>query len=467
MKTTFTQKQKFLMMFILLLGSFLTTLAETLLNNALPAIMSEMRVTQLSAQWLSTGYFLVAGITMPTAAYFTNRVNLKPLFVSIMSIFLLGLIISATANSFLVLLIGRMVQAISVGISMPLVQNVLTLIFPVEKRGFILGIAGVVISLGPAVGPTLSGVIVDHYSWRMLFIFLIPVAVLALLLGNFFIKNITPTKPDKLDVPSVLMSTVGFGSLLYGFSNIGVSTNFNSMVLVTIVLGLVIVGFFVYRQLHIEHPLLELRVFLAPSFRKVIVLASLAAISLMGPELIVPLYNQNIRGLDATTSGLTLLIGALLMAVISLISGKLYDLFGIKKLAYYGFGLAIMASIPMLWFNQTTSPIWIAIVYAIRISSLTLVYMPISVLGLNALPQKYVVYGSTIIVTIQQLATSLGTALLVAITAWGSKFGLRHGLVGKAADTVGYKWAFIVTLVITILCLIVSFKVKNRTKVEI
>lgn len=464
METGIKQRQRVLMMSILLLGSFLTTLAETLLNNALPVIMTEMNVTQMTAQWLSTGYFLIAGITMPTAAFFTNRVQLKPLFIGIMSIFLVGLIISATANSFLVLLIGRMIQAISVGISMPLIQNVLTLIFPVEKRGFTLGIAGVVISLGPAVGPTLSGFIVDHYSWRMLFIFLIPIATLALILGLVFVKNITPTKSDHLDIPSLILSTLGFGTLLYGFSNIG---SLNWTILIMIISGLVLIGIFIYRQLHIVDPLLELRVFLAPSFRKVAVLATISAIALMGPELIVPLYNQNVRGLDAMTSGLTLLVGALLMAVISLVSGKLFDKSGIKKLAYYGFGIASLMTLPMIWFNDQTSPLWIAIVYAIRISALTLVYMPTSVLGLNSLPQKYVVYGSTIIVTIQQLATSLGTALLVAITGWGSKFALAQGKSMKLATAMGYHWAFILTLVITGLCLVLSLRLKNKTTIEI
>lgn len=183
--TATQRRQQIVMMAVLLTGSFITTLAETLMNTALPTIMRELNVTQMTAQWLSTGYMLVAGIMMPTAAYFTNRIKLRPLFVTIMSTFLVGLIISATANSFTVLFIGRLIQALAVGISMPLVQNVITIISPINQRGLMLGITGVVINLGPAVGPTLSGYLVDHYSWRMLFIFLIPLAAVALLLGIF------------------------------------------------------------------------------------------------------------------------------------------------------------------------------------------------------------------------------------------------------------------------------------------
>lgn len=187
--TATQRRQQIVMMAVLLTGSFITTLAETLMNTALPTIMRELNVTQMTAQWLSTGYMLVAGIMMPTAAYFTNRIKLRPLFVTIMSTFLVGLIISATANSFTVLFIGRLIQALAVGISMPLVQNVITIISPINQRGLMLGITGVVINLGPAVGPTLSGYLVDHYSWRMLFIFLIPLAAVALLLGIFLIKQ--------------------------------------------------------------------------------------------------------------------------------------------------------------------------------------------------------------------------------------------------------------------------------------
>lgn len=465
--TATQRRQQIVMMAVLLTGSFITTLAETLMNTALPTIMRELNVTQMTAQWLSTGYMLVAGIMMPTAAYFTNRIKLRPLFVTIMSTFLVGLIISATANSFTVLFIGRLIQALAVGISLPLVQNVITIISPINQRGLMLGITGVVINLGPAVGPTLSGYLVDHYSWRMLFIFLIPLAAVALLLGIFLIKNITPTRHDRLDVPSLILSTAGFGALLYGFSNIGVTGHLDGRSLLCIVLGALIIAAFIYRQLHLTQPLLELRVFLAPSFRKVAVLALLSAIALMGPELIIPLFNQNIRGLTALVSGLTLLPGALLMALLSLVSGRIYDQIGIKKLAYLGFGLAVLTTIPFIYFGTATAPGIICLTYALRISGLTLVYMPIIVYGLNALPAAYVVHGSTLIVTIRQLASSLGTALMVATITLGRNAGLQQGLSSKVANAQGYRWTFILTLIVTALCLLWSLLLKNKTTVEL
>ncbi|MDV7720325.1 DHA2 family efflux MFS transporter permease subunit [Pediococcus ethanolidurans] len=440
-----------IMVFVLLLGSFLSALAETFLNNALPTIMAEVHVSQTTAQWLSTGYLLVAGIMMPTAAYFTNRIKLKPLFLGTISIFLSGLIISATAQSFTILLLGRLIQAASVGVSMPLVQNVLTLIFPAEKRGIALGIGGIVINLGPAIGPTLSGIIVTHWSWRMLFIALIPIACLVLVLGIFTIGNVTDTRSDHLDMPSLIMSIFGFGGLLFGLSQIGVSGNLDVTSLFEILSGLLVISLFCKRQLSLKHPLLELRVFTAPSFRKVALLAVLTNIALMGPELVIPLYNQTIRGTNAMTSGLLMLPGTILMAILSPLSGKLYDRFGIKRLVSVGFTATFFATIPMIFFDASTSLNTIAFLYAIRSAGLTLVFMPLTTSGLNALPHSYLVYGSTMIVTLQQLASSLGTAALVTAIKLGH----------------GFQWAFTLVLIIGAFCLIISATLKNKTVTEI
>lgn len=456
-----------LMVTVLLLGGFITSFSETLLNNALPTIMREVHVSQMTAQWLSTGYLLAAGIMMPVAAYFTNRFRLRPLFIGLMLVFLLGTVTAVTASSFAQLFIGRIIQALSVGISMPLTQNVISLLFPPEQRGIALGLAGVVINLGPAMGPTISGYIVDHYSWRMLFIILIPLALLVILLGLVFVKNVTKTVADSVDTLSVVYSSLGLGSLLYGLSLVGVDGGVSLTAIITVVVGVAVLVLFVRRQFRLTKPLLELRAFKAASFSKVVVVALFSAISLMGPELIVPLYNQNIHGLTAMTSGLLLLPGALLMAILSPISGKLYDLFGIKALAYVGYGLTLIATIPMLWFDRQTSLLTIILSYAARVAGLTLVYMQVNVNGLNALPKDYVVHGSTIIVTIQQVASSFGTALLVAIVSFVQR---RQGMRGVPADTataMGYHWAFIVVFIISAICLLGSLLLKNKTTPEV
>lgn len=343
-----------LLVFTILLGGFLSTLTETILNNALPTIMKAFNISQSVSQWLSTGYILVVGIMMPTAAYFFNRVPLKPLFITTLFIFLIGTIIAATAKNFEILMLGRIVQAISVGISMPLVQNVLTLVYPPNERGAALGLAAIVIILGPAIGPTLSGWIVNHYPWEWIFIVLIPITVLVIVLSFFTVENVNQTKPTKLSWLSLMLSTIGFGLLLYGFSNIGIIAGINTSTTIILIVGLLTTIGFIVLQLKLKNPLLEMRVFKSPSFTKTTILASLINVAMLGTELIVPLYLQDVRGMSAFISGLMLLPGAILMAIVAPIAGRLLDSYGIKMISFIGFSVLTLATIPMIWFNERT-----------------------------------------------------------------------------------------------------------------
>lgn len=466
MKQSISTRSKIALMATLLIGSFVTTFAETLLNNALPTIARELNVAQTSTQWLSTGYMLVAGIVMPTAAFFTNRFKLRPLFLTTMSIFLLGLLLSVTAPNFTLLLIGRLIQGIAVGISMPLAQNVLTLIFPKNKRGLAMGIAGIVINLGPALGPTISGLVVDHYSWRMLFLILIPLVLLALVCGILFVKNITPNRLDTLDVPSLISAMLGFGMLLFSLSELSTTGTINITFVLTFILSIFVIIYFCHRQFHVKQPLLDLHVFASPAFRLTILLAVLTSVAVMAPELIVPLFSQNVARLDPALSGLMLFPCAALTAVFSPISGRIYDKIGIRKLALGGLTLAVLMTIPMAFYNAQTNPGLITVFYAFRGIGITLVYMPVTVYGLNALSTDYLVHGSTIIVTTQQLASSLGTALAVAITTIGTLFTMQQGTIKRVATVAGYHWAFIFTLTVTTLALCFAWFLKNKAPIK-
>ncbi|KRL82825.1 MDR family MFS transporter [Lactobacillus ultunensis] len=451
-----------LLVFTILLGGFLSTLTETILNNALPTIMQAFNISQSVSQWLSTGYILVVGIMMPTAAYFFNRVPLRTLFITTLFIFLMGTIIASTAQTFEWLLAGRIIQAISVGISMPLTQNVLTLVYPPSQRGAALGLAAIVIILGPAIGPTLSGWIVNHYPWEWIFIILLPLTVLAIILSFFTVKNINQPKPTKLSWSSLLLSTVGFGLLLYGFSNIGVIAGINTFTLIILIIGLIVTAAFIILQLKLKKPLLQMRVFKSPSFTKTTILASLINVAMLGTELIVPLYLQDVRGVSAFISGLLLLPGAILMAIVAPIAGRLLDLHGIKGLSFIGFGILTLATIPMIWFNDRTSLPWIVFLYAIRMGAISLVMMPVTTSGINALPERLIVHGNSVVATFRQIASSLGTAGLVTVAAVISN-GHTHGVQLMH----GYQGAFAVAALVSLICLIISFTLRNRTKPEL
>lgn len=462
-----SRQNKILMVITLLSGSFITAFSETLLNNGLPTIMAEVHVSEMTVQWLSTGYMLAAGITMPLAAYLTNSVKLRTLFTTTMTIFLAGTVISALAPNFTLLLIGRLVEGIAVGVNMPLIPNVLALIFSPRHRGTVMGLAGIIINFGPAAGPTVSGIVVDYFSWRMLFIILIPICILVLIATQLFVKNVIPSKPSSLDIPSVLTSMVGLAILLYSLGRVGETGRLDWLTMALQVVGIAVMIFFVKRQLKLKKPLLEMRVFKAPSFRLGAILALLNTSSLMATELMLPLFNQNILKVSPTVSGLMLIPSALVMMVASPIAGRLYDQIGIKKVAFIGFGIGLLATIPMSFYSSTTSVFTITALYALRCGGLNLAYSPVSVYGLNALSQEYVVFGNTLMVNMNQIADAFANAMAATLQSLGQKHGLTHHLSTSVATLQGFHWSFWSIAILNIIAFCLLVKLKNRSTVEL
>ncbi|MCH3906325.1 MAG: DHA2 family efflux MFS transporter permease subunit [Lactobacillus sp.] len=462
-----TKRQKFWMVFTLLLGSFTTAFSETLLNNGLPTIMREVGVSEMIVQWLSTGYMLIAGMTMPLAAYLLNSFKLKHLFTATMSIFLLGTMIAACAPNFPILLLGRLIEGIAVGVNMPLIPSVLSLIFPANQRGTVMGLSGIIINIGPAIGPTISGIVVDHYSRRMLFIILIPVSLVIIIATQFAVKNVVRAKTDQLDWVSVFTATGGLGLLLYSLGRIGQTGRFSWQIGLMQVAGLIIVALFVRRQFKLDKPLLEMRVYQAPSFRLGALLALLNTSSLMATELMLPLFNQNILKVTPTVSGLMLIPSAVVMAIVSPIAGRLYDEIGIKKIAVIGMGLGLVATAPMIWYSAQTSAGTVTIMYALRCGALNLAYAPLTVYALNSLPKKYVVFGSTLIVNMNQIADAFANAMAATMQSLGKKSGLARGLSSLAANSLGYHWSFAAICVLNLLGFILVFWLHNKSRVEI
>lgn len=343
--------QRNFMVIMMLLGAFLTLLAETFLNNALPTIMKELSVSQSTAQWLSTGYLMVAGLMIPISAWVFNRFDVKKTYLAMMTIFLVGTVTGYLAPNFTVLLVGRLIQAIAAGSLIPLIQNVVLVLYPAEQRGAAMGMTGIVVAFAPAIGPTLSGFLIDDFGWRALFLVLIPLTIVVLILGALFIQCVNTPAKDSLDGGSLLLSFAGFGSLLYSFSLVGNTGTVTVSAIVFLILGALLIGAFGFRQLRVAKPLLELRVFKNKAFTLTALLSAISNISMLGVELIMPLYLQNVHGVSALVSGLTMLPGALVMAVLNPISGKLYDRFGIFKLSLYGYSILAIGTLPMFFFN--------------------------------------------------------------------------------------------------------------------
>lgn len=401
---------------ILFTGAFVAIFNQTLLNIALPEIMADFGIEAATAQWLVTGYMLVNGILIPASAYFIQRFSNRSIFIVAMSLFSLGTLIAGLAPTFAFLLAGRLLQASGAALMMPLLMNVMLAAFPVEKRGTAMGYFGLVMVVAPAIGPTLSGFIVQNYDWRILFFIVLPVAMIPLLLGIFKLKNLTfQNREISLDKFSLVLSSLGFGGILYGFSSAGTMGWSNPVVYITIAVGVISLALFILRQLKLEEPLLEMRIYKYPMFALSSVISISLSMSMFSAMILMPIYIQTIKGISPINSGLLMLPGALIMGMMSPITGRLFDKWGAKVLAIPGLSLVVITTFLFSQLTLDTSYWQIMIIYSVRMLGIALVMMPVMTNGLNTLPMKAYPHGTAINNTLQQVSGAIGSAFLITL----------------------------------------------------
>ncbi|WP_404450581.1 DHA2 family efflux MFS transporter permease subunit [Virgibacillus necropolis] len=409
------KKPPYGMIAILFIGAFVAILNETLLNVALPAIMEEFDVKATAVQWLSTGYMLINGILIPASAFFIQRFSDKKLFIVAMSLFSAGTLLASLAPTFGVLLAARMIQASGSAIMMPLLMNVMLTAFPVEKRGSAMGLFGLVMITAPAIGPTLSGWLIEHYSWRMLFDIVLPIALITLALSIFKLKDLTPQRAIKLDVFSLILSSIGFGGLLYGFSSAGEKGWDSPVVYGTIIIGALALITFVLRQLRLEDPMLEFRIYKHPMFALSSAISIVIAVAMFSAMILMPIYVQTLRGISPMDSGLLMLPGAIVMGIMSPLTGKLFDKYGARTLAVIGLTITVITSYYFSQITMDTPYSSLVILYTFRMLGMSMVMMPVMTNGLNQLPAKDNPHGTAMNNTLQQVSGAIGSALLITV----------------------------------------------------
>ncbi|MEK4496078.1 DHA2 family efflux MFS transporter permease subunit [Ureibacillus sp. FSL W8-0352] len=477
------QRPPYLMIAVLFIGAFISFLNNTLMNVALPTIMQDFQISYATVQWLSNGYMLVSGVLIPASAFFITRFNTKPLFVVATSIFTLGTLLAAFSPNFGTLLAGRMVQAAGSSVMAPLLMNVMLVSFPIEKRGTAMGFFGLIMMAAPAIGPTLSGYIVEHYNWRILFTMILPFAVISVLLGLWKLENVIPTKKKSLDYFSIVLSTIGFGSLLYGFSTAGNKGWSDPVIITTIIIGIIGIVLFVLRQLKLESPFLSMEIFKAPSYTLSAIFSSVLGMGLTGGMILTPAYLQSVRHIEPMESGLMMLPGALVMAAMSPITGRLFDKFGPRVLAIIGMSIMTVTTYLLSHLEIDTSIIYIISVYTVRTIGISLVMMPVMTNGLNSLAPRLNPHGTAANNTIQQIAGSIGTAVLIAVmntkaTSVGEKMAAEAMQAGTFSEEVmasitqqalleGIELAFFVATCSTLIPLLLSFFLKRVTQPQI
>ncbi|EZS98793.1 hypothetical protein W648_01408 [Staphylococcus aureus VET0425R] len=484
----------------LLFGMFIAILNQTLLNVALPKINTEFNISASTGQWLMTGFMLVNGILIPITAYLFNKYSYRKLFLVALVLFTIGSLICAISMNFPIMMVGRVLQAIGAGVLMPLGSIVIITIYPPEKRGAAMGTMGIAMILAPAIGPTLSGYIVQNYHWNVMFYGMFIIGIIAILVGFVWFKLYQYTTNPKADIPGIIFSTIGFGALLYGFSEAG-NKGWGSVEIETMfAIGIIFIILFIIRELRMKAPMLNLEVLKFPTFTLTTVINMVVMLSLYGGMILLPIYLQNLRGFSALDSGLLLLPGSLIMGLLGPFAGKLLDTIGLKPLAIFGIAVMTYATWELTKLNMDTPYMTIMGIYVLRSFGMAFIMMPMVTAAINALPGRLASHGNAFLNTMRQLAGSIGTAILVTVmttqttqhlSAFGeeldktnpvvqdhmrelaSQYGGQEGamkvllqFVNKLATVEGINDAFIVATIFSVIALILCLFLQSNKKAK-
>ena len=461
-------------MLSLIIGAFFAILNETLLNIALVTLMEEFSISLTTVQWMATGFMLVMAIVIPISALLLQWYTTRQLFLATMIVFTVGTIISASAPTFAILLVGRLIQAVGTGLLMPIIFNVFLLIYPPHKRGKIMGLIGLVIMFAPAIGPTLSGVIVEYFGWRYLFIIVIPFALFSIAFGYKYLVNVSEVTKPKIDVLSIVFSTIGFGSIVYGFSSVGDSTNgfLSTNVLTAIIAGIIGIILFTLRQLKLEEPVMDLRVFKYPMFTHAVLMFLIIIMAMFASEIILPIYMQGPLALSAATAGLVLLPGAILNGVMSPFMGHLFDKFGPRVLMIPA-TLVLSGTMFMMSRLTTDTSLWVVIVgYILLMLAVSAIMMPAETNGLNQLPKRLYPHGTAVMSTLQPVAGAIGVSVFISIMNARQLNFLQQAeypndpMIIREAAVAGVELVYFIAFVMSIVAVILAFTVYRAVPSE-
>ncbi|MBV2366816.1 MDR family MFS transporter [Streptomonospora nanhaiensis] len=453
---------------LLLIAAFVAILNETTMGIAIPHLNVDLGIPPSLGQWLTSAFMLTMAVVIPITGFLLQRFTTRGVFLTAASLFCAGTLVCLVAPGFAVLLVGRVVQASGTAIMMPLLMTTVMNVIPTHSRGRIMGRAGIVMALAPAVGPTLSGLILDSLSWRWLFGLILPIAVFALLIGAKWMLNLGEPEPKHIDVLSIVLSAIGFGGLVFGLSQLGgehqaeAALSVGTIAVITCA-AVVSLGVFVWRQLLLQRrdaALLDLRVFRSVNFTVAVAVMSVLALSMFGGLTLLPLYLQNVLGLTATEAGLVVLPGSVLMGVMGPIIGRVYDARGPRPLLIPGTVLVAAA----LWFYTTvgqTTPVWLLVAIQTGMSfGLAMSFTPLFSSSLGSLRPRLYSHGSAVLNTLQQVAGAAGVSLLIT-TMSSVAGGQPAGLGEAAAQAAGVHTAFLTAAVISLVAVAGAFFVRR------
>ena len=455
-------RKEMVMVGVLLVGVLLAVLNQTLLSPALPAIMNDLAVDATTVQWLTSGYSLVEAVVIPLSAYLIGRFSTRQLFISAFALFTAGSLAAAIAPNFWVLLLGRVLQAACTGMSMPMVFTVILLVFPREKRGTAMGVIGLIIGFAPAVGPSVAGLLVDSVGWRALFGVVTALSVVVIVLAVAVLKNYGDFARAPFDKLSVVLCTVGLVCLLYGLSTFA-STDNMIVTVALMVAGLALCLLYVRRQLKLPEPMLQVGILGTRKYATSVIIIVIVQAALMGTGVITPLYIQGVLGFSATMSGVAMLPGALIGAFMGLVSGRLFDRFGVRRVVIPGVIVAVLGASGLVRLGIDSGFITLTLTYTVLVVGLQFTMTPLNTWGVNSLPNSVIQHAQGVSNTLNQVAASMGTAVLVSISALAP--AVAPDAPALEQSYLGDHMAFITTF--TLMCvaaLIILFFVRDKAR---
>lgn len=435
---------------VVLLGScFISLASQTMMVTALPVIQEDLHVSLNAVQWLTTGYTLIIGIVTPLSSNMYEKFTNRHVFIGIIGTFLVGTLVGCFASNFTSLLIARLIQACASGMLMTFQMTTMISIYPIEKRGSILGLSSLVISAAPALGPTISGLILEFLSWRWLFILVLPLMILAFIIGYLKLPNFSTPRPIKIDYISVIISLIGSGLALGSLTVFQINFWYGLIMLIS---GFIIIGGFVKRQLHLKNPMLKVQIFTYPSFRWMTIVGVFTFMVLLGTEQLIPIYTEKIIGMGSFLSGLILLPGAIANAITASIVGRLYDQYGPKWLITIGAVIMLVASIPLVLVSRHSSITLLTMTYMLRMIGNAFVFSPALSEAFSNLNQEENSHGTALNNTLRQVfgAVSVTLCVVIANTPASSVTGIRYGM-----------WATVIMVILMILSFYHYLRIKK------
>jgi DHA2 family lincomycin resistance protein-like MFS transporter len=453
----------------LLICGFVGMFSETALNIALTNLMEVFHISAATAQWLTTGFLLTLGILMPMSGLLLQMFTTRQMFTGSLISLIVGTLIAALGFNFEMLMFARVIQAIGMGLLLPLMFNTILVIYPPEKRGAAMGFVGLVIMFAPATGPTIGGLLIEYLTWHFIFWLSLPLLIIGLFIGLKYLENVTDVTKHRVDLLSVALSTIGFGGVVFGFSKAGEgSEGWSSAVVVTsIVVGLIALVLFILRQNVMRDPMMNLSVFKYPMYVVGLLMVLSCMLIIMSSMIILPMFLQTGTGLSVFTTGLMLLPGSALNGILSPRMGRLFDRYGPKWLVIPG--LVIVSVV--LWFFTTLSPAsTVGFIVALHIGLMVgvgMIWMPAQTNGLNQLPPELYPHGTAVMNTLQQVVGAIGTAVAISILTGGMEKYL-HGSSDPTklteianAITAGSQSVFWFTMTIALIGLVMALFIRR------